>query len=175
MQNNLISLTEKIRIKTEQEQQEVETLIKKIYQNLHESLNKLSSDALHTTETAIQNNLILWEKSIQKNCITAQNLLSHHYHKTVVWSISIVLITSICIAMLIGISHFQISSLQAKIQSLEEQTKSVESEYIKVWQTFKGLEKYYYQGENYLLTPQNWQITLYGTKGNQNVWQIQKP
>ncbi len=174
MQNNLTSLTEKIKTKAEQEQQETEAILKQSFQSLQENLSKLSKNVLNTTENAIHNNLLHLEHSIKTDCQSIQSLFNSQYRKALLWSITIILITSLTIAGIISFAHFQIKFLRAELLNLKEQTEQTEAEYLKVWNRFKGLESYPYQGENYLLTPQNWQITLYGTKGKQNVWKISK-
>lgn len=174
MQNSLTSLTEKIKTKAEQEQKETEAILKQNFQDLQANLNELSKNALNTTEHAIHNSLLQLERNIKTDCQSIQSLFNRQYRKALLWSIAMLIITSLTIAGIIGFAHFQIKFLRAELLNLKEQTEQTEAEYQKVWNRFKGLESYPYQGENYLLTPQNWQITFYGTKGKQNVWKISK-
>ena len=160
--------------KAEQEQTEAEAVLKATFQDLQESLNTLSKSVLHTTENVIRSNLSLLEKSIEEDCAAVKGLLNRQYRRVLCWSLAILVLTGLALAGIIGLVHIQMNILKAEIQDLKEQKEQTEAEYIKVWNRFKGLESYPYQGENYLLTPQNWQITLYGTKGKQNVWKISK-
>lgn len=174
MQNSLTSLREKIKAKAEQEQTEAEAMLKTTFQDLQESLNALSKSVLHTTENVIRSNLSLLEKSIEEDCAAVKSLLNRQFRRVLCWSLAILFITSLALAGIIGLAYFQMNILKAEIQELKSKAEQTEAHYIKVWNRFKGLESYPYQGENYLLTPQNWQITLYGTKGKQNVWKISK-
>ena len=63
-QNSLNSLAERIKAKTEQERQEVETLTRQQFSALSANLQQSSKNALSITEAAILKEIVEMEKSI---------------------------------------------------------------------------------------------------------------
>ena len=71
MQNNgnLNSLAERMKAKTQQEQQELEALTRQQFSALQQKLSELSKNALNTTEVAIQHQLSSLEQSVATRAV----------------------------------------------------------------------------------------------------------
>jgi intein/homing endonuclease len=67
-QSHLNSLTERIKAKTEQDTQEIETLTRQQFENLSRSLSESSKNALSTTESIILKNISALEQTIISRC-----------------------------------------------------------------------------------------------------------
>ena len=175
MQNtgNLNSLAERIRAKTEQDAQEIESLTRKQFDTLSQSLRESSKNALGTTEAAILHQLTSLEQNMTSRC----RMLSAAFG----WKCLQAVVITLCILTgaifsgwgLLALAEKKITTLHREITALSERKDSMEAQSARLWATFKGLEPYHSEGKDYLLTPEGWTITHGGTlNGKREAWRI---
>ena len=174
MQNtgSLNSLAERLKAKTEQEQQAMEALTRQQFDALSKSLNESSQNALNTIEAAILGQLANLEKNVTSRC----RILSAAFG----WKCLQALTITMCIltgAMFSGwglmtLAENKIAKLHREITTLSERKETLEAHNARIWTTFKGLEPYKWEGKDYLLTPEGWTISLWGTVNKRDIWII---
>ena len=167
------SLAERIRAKTEQDAQEIESLTRKQFDTLSQSLRESSKNALGTTEAAILHQLTSLEQNMTSRC----RMLSAAFG----WKYLQALALTLCILMGAGLSGWglltlagnKITALRQEISVLSERKEALEVQSARIWATFKGLEPYQSESKDYLLTPEGWTIVHGGTLGEKReAWRI---
>lgn len=172
MENSLTTLAERLKAKTESERQEAEALIRQNFTALSQSLSASSKDALRTTEIAIRDNLSNMEKNLSSQCRIMGQLFSRQYRLALAWSMGILLLTIVTAWGLITLARYRITELESEITALNERKLTLEEGYAEVWRTFKGLEAYHAEGQDYLLTARGWSIVHAGTVDKRDAWQV---
>ena len=163
MQNNLISLAERLRRNMEQERRNTEALMQENFSTLSRSLQQSSQNALRTTQDAILQTITQIETNVSTRCHGLRALLSRQLRMALGWSLGLVLVTALTIAGLVSLSMLYMQRLQGEIAQLTEQREVLEANCIRILQKFKGLEPYSAEGQDYLLTPPGWTIVQAGT------------
>ncbi|SBW05774.1 conserved hypothetical protein [uncultured delta proteobacterium] len=174
MQNtgNLNSLAEKMKARTEQDRQELETLTRQQFSALQQSLSESSKNALSITEAAILSQLSSLERNVTSRC----RMMSAAFG----WKCLQALVITLCVLTgatlgswgVFTLAGNKAASLHREITALSERKETLEAESARIWATFKGLEPYQSEGKDYLLTPEGWTITHSGTVGKRDAWRI---
>ena len=135
--NSLVSLAERMRVKTEQDRQELEALTQQQFSALQRNLSESSKNALNTTETAILAQLSTLEKSVTTRCQTLSRTFGTRCLQALLLSFALVLgltlggwglmhwETSRILAL-----HQEAEQLQADIAALEKTAAQLEA---KTW------------------------------------------
>jgi hypothetical protein len=166
MENNgtsLQSLAERIRAKTEQDAQEIESLTRQQFENLSRNLSASSKNALNTAEIAIRNSIAELEKNITSNFQSLGSIFSRKYLYSILLSGGIVLATILLCGGMIAVSRQQITGLQQAIAGLKAQKEIWDRDFPLIQRAFSGLELYQSQGKSYLLLPVGRTSRLAGT------------
>ena len=166
------SLAERVRVKAEQERQEMESLTRQQFSALSESLRQSSQNALTTTEAAILAQLGNLESSISSRSRTLNRAFGWTCLRGVLLSLSILMGAGLGGWGLMTLAGKQVSNLRTEIVTLKEQKEALETESAAIWNTFKGLEPLRSEGKDYLLTPEGWTIINSGMAGKQDAWRI---
>ena len=171
-QNSLSSLAERIKAKTEQERQEVETLTQQQFSALSANLQQSSKNALSTTEAAILKEIVEMEKNITSRCQSLGSMFSKKYLYSILLSAGILSLTVLTCWGLITLYQYRITDLRREMVGLTGERDALEAKNTALWNTFKGLEPYQVEGKHYLLTPKGLIIRSAGTVGQREAWEI---
>ena len=176
MQNtgNLNSLTEKLKAKTEQESREMETLTRRQFAALSQSLHESSKAALSTTEAAILHQLASLEQNVTSRC----RILSAAFG----WKCLQALIITLCILTgmifsgwgLLALAEKKVTALHREIATLSERKESLEARNAQIRATFKGLEPFRdTDGKDYILLPSGRKFQFVGLlPDKREAWEI---
>ena len=166
------SLAERVRVKAEQERQEMESLTRQQFSALSESLRQSSQNALSTTEAAILAQLGNLESSISSRSRTLHRAFGWTCLRGLLLSLSILMGAGLGGWGLLTLAGKQVSNLRTEIATLKKQKESLEAQSATIWNTFKGLEPLHSDGKDYLLTPEGWTIINSGMAGKQDAWRV---
>ena len=166
------SLAERVRVKAEQERQEMESLTRQQFSALSESLRQSSQNALSTTEAAILAQLGNLESSISSRSRTLHRAFGWTCLRGLLLSLSILMGAGLGGWGLLTLAGKQVSNLRTEITTLTKQKESLEAQSATIWNTFKGLEPLHSDGKDYLLTPEGWTIINSGMAGKRDAWRI---
>ncbi len=169
---SLNSLAERIKAKTEQERQEMETLTRQQFSALSESLRQSSKTALSTTEAAILSGITDMEKNITSRCQSLGKMFNKKYLYSILLSAGILSLTVLTCWGLITLYQYRIKDLRREMAGLTQERDALEAKNTALWNTFKGLEPYQAEGKHYLLTPKGLIIRSAGTVGQREAWEI---
>ena len=128
MQNtgNLNSLSERMRAKAEQEQQELEALTRQQFSALQQSLSELSKNALSTTEAAIQRQLSSLEQSVTTRCRALSWMFARKWLQILLITVSILMGATLGGWGLFTLAGNKATALQREIASLGSQKAAME-------------------------------------------------
>ena len=169
---NLTSLAERIRAKTEQDAQEIESLTRKQFESLSKSLSASSKAALSTTESAIHSNIAELEKNLTSRFQSLEQTFNRKYLYSILLSAGI-LMTTVCTCWgLITLYRYQITDLRQEIASLKEMKAAWDRDFPPIQRAFSGLELYQASGKNYLLLPTGRTFREAGTVGKRDAWEM---
>ena len=129
MQNtgNLHTLAERIRAKTEQDAQEIESLTRQQFESLSRSLSESSKNALSTTESAIRSSIAELEKNITSRFQNLGEMFNWKYLSSILLSAGILLATVLTCWGLIAVSQRQITDLRREVAELSERRTELEN------------------------------------------------
>lgn len=127
------SLAERIRAKTEQERQEVETLTRQQFDALSQSLSESSKNALSTTEAAILSQLTSLERNVTSHCRTLSLTFGKRWLQVVFLTSAVILAAA---ASMWGISAF----FQSKAGNLRQEITELAARKIVLEKTVSQLE-----------------------------------
>jgi len=169
---SLQSLAERIRAKTEQDAQEIETLTRQQFESLSRSLSASSKNALNTTENAIRNSITELEKNITSRFQSLGDMFNWKYLYSVILSGGIVLATLILCGGLITMYHHRITDLRQEIVELKAQKETWDRDFPPIQRAFSGLELYQSEGKQYLLLPEGRIFRMAGTVGKREALEL---
>ena len=175
MQNNgtsLQSLAERIRAKTEQDAQEIESLTRQQFESLSRSLAESSKNALSTTENAIRNSIAELEKNITSRFLSLGSIFNRKYLYSILLSAGILMLTVVTCWGLITLYRYQIADLRQEIAELKAEKATWDRDFPLIQRTFSGLELYQSAGKNYLLLPEGRTAIMAGTVGKRDALEI---
>ena len=152
-QNSLNSLAERIKAKTEQERQEVETLTRQQFSALSANLQQSSKNALSTTEAAILKEIMNMEKNITSRCRSLGEMFNRKYWLSIVLSAGILLLTVLTSWGLITLYQHRITDTRRELAELTQERNTLQAQCARIWASFKGLEPHHAEGKDYLLLP----------------------
>ena len=174
MQNtgNLTTLAERIRAKTEQDAQEIESLTRQQFESLSRSLSASSKNALNTTENAIRNSIAELEKNITSNFQNLGSIFSRQYLYSILLSGGILIATILLCGGLITMYHHRITDLRQEIADLKTEKAVWDRDFPPIQRAFSGLELYQADGKQYLLLPEGRIFRMAGTVGKREALEL---
>jgi hypothetical protein len=175
MENNgtsLQSLAERIRAKTEQDSQEIESLTRQQFESLSRNLSASSKNALNTTENAIRSSIAELEKNITSRFLILGDMFSRKYLYSILLSAGILMLTVFTCWGLITLYRYQIAELRQEIAGLKAQKELWDRDFPLLQRAFSGLELYQAEGKNYLLLPVGRTPRMAGTVDKREAWEI---
>ena len=169
---NLHTLAERIRAKTEQDAQEIESLTRQQFESLSRSLAELSKSALNTTESVIHSNMANLENEIAFRC----RIMSRIFGKTCLQ----VALLMFCVLLTLSLFSWGTMSLQRReaqglrreISELKAEKEAWDRDFPPLQRAFSGLELYQAEGKPYLLLPEGQAFRLAGTVDQREAWEI---
>lgn len=128
MQNNgnLNSLAERMKAKVQQEQQELEALIRQQFNALQQSLSELSKNALNTTEAAIQRQLASLEQSVTTRCRALSWMFAWKWLQILLITLSILAGASLGGWGLLTLAGNRVTALQREVAMLNSKKSTLE-------------------------------------------------
>lgn len=174
MQNsgNLSTLAERVKVKAEQERQELEALTRQQFSALQQSSSELLKSALSTTEAAILRQFTSLEQNVTLRCRILSAAFGWKCLEAFAITLSILMGVMFSGWGLASLAEKKVTALHKEIATLSEQKEVLEVKSARLWATFKGLEPYSANGKDYLLTPENWTLVNKGTVGKRDAWSI---
>ena len=169
---SLNSLAEKMKAKTEKERHEMEALTRQQFDALNKSLSESSKNALSTTEAAILSGITDMEKNITSRCHSLGEMFNRKYWLSIVLSAGILLLTVLTSWGLIALYQHRITDTRRELAELTREKDALQTQYSRIWNTFKGLEPYQVKEKQYLLTSKGWIIRSAGMVGQREAWEI---
>ena len=124
---NLHTLAERIRAKTEQDAQEIESLTRQQFENLSRSLSESSKNALSTTESAIRSSIAELEKNITSRFLSLGSIFNRKYLLSIILSGGILFVTALICLGLIAVSERQITALRREVAELSSRRTELEN------------------------------------------------
>ena len=169
---NMTSLAERIRARTEQDAQEVESLTRQQFESLSRSLAESSKTALSTTENAIHNSIAELEKNITSRCLSLGAMFSRKYLYSILLSAGILMLTVLTCWGLITLYRYQITDLQQEIAGLKAQKEIWDRDFPPIQRAFSGIILHQENGRNYLILPERMAARSGGTLEKREAWEI---
>jgi hypothetical protein len=175
MQNNgtsLQSLAERIRAKTEQDAQEIESLTRQQFESLSRSLSESSKNALSTTENAIRSSIAELEKNITSRCLSLGQIFNRKYLLAILLSGGILLATVLTCWGMITLYRYQTADLRQEIAGLKMEKAAWDRDFPPIQRAFSGIALHQENGRNYLVLPEKMTARNGGMLEKKEAWEI---
>jgi len=174
MQNagNLHTLAERIKAKTEQDAQEIESLTRQQFESLSRSLAASSKNALSTAENAILKNITDMEQNINSHCRSLGTMFGRKYLYAILLSAGILALTVLTAWGLITLYRYQITDLQREIAALKVQKEIWDRDFPPIQKAFSGIMLHQENGRNYLILPEGRTARNGGMLEKREAWEI---
>jgi len=171
--NSLASLAERMRAKTEQDQQELEALTRQQFNALSESLRQSSTAALRTTESAIQEKLGKLEENITSHCQTLSWAFGRKWLQALLLSMGLLTGTALGGWGVMTLLTHKVMALQEEIQSLEASKAELESTAGQLKKRTWGLRLLENQDGRFIILPPKTSAQIGWTVGKQQAVKLE--
>ena len=169
---NLTSLAERIRAKTEQDAQEIESLTRKQFESLSRNLSASSKTALSTTESVIHSNIAELEKNLTSRFQSLGQAFNRKYLYSILLSAGI-LLTTVCTCWgLITLYRYQIEDLRQEIAELKAGKAAWDRNFPLIQRVFSGIRLHQEGNKNYLILPEKMTAIGGAMLEKQEAWEI---